>query len=296
MVGGSGRPFGARAGLEALHQRDWRPRDDATKAMVLEMRFDWPFEPPLSHQQIANILRLRRDTVQQWCKAETDRRRAVRERPAALPSMGGSPVGTFLPSAPKADPFASRYAAYDDATMAVAEEPFSWQEAAFRLAGLVYRADGGIALVFVGVRADGHVHLFGALVTRQAEDAFAIAKRIRALHAWGPLDAVLHSADCPKHHVEHQTHETLGRLLRELPFPLVPGPRSGDFRERLTETLEAGQFTIAAGPDAARARQEFQRAAARRGRGEGPAITALCYVLHHLQKLQGGEDRRWQRG
>ena len=261
----------------------WSARHPATRREVIRLRFNLGLKPPLSYRQIANWLGVSASMVQRTCLAEEERRAAL--PPKEELGAGLAPAGAHGGDPQAAAPSGPRYAAYDDATMAVAADPFSWQEAEFRFAGLVYRADGGTVLVFVGARADGYVHLFGARVTKQ-DDAFSLAKSLRALHKWGPVDAVLHSPDQPQEHLDRQTHETLERLLRELPFPLVPGPRSGDFRERLTETLEAGQFTIDAGPDADGARQELKRAATHRGHAEGPAITALCYILHYLQKRQ----------
>ncbi|MCY3887944.1 MAG: hypothetical protein OXG19_09650 [Chloroflexi bacterium] len=282
--------------FERVRQRS--ARDPATRPLATRLRFDLDMTPPLSYPQIGSLLGIGESTVRRWCKEERKRRaerrqRQDRETDSAAAGVPGWDAAldrdtSALPPAASRGP---RYAAYDDATMALAENPFSWQEADFRVAGLVYRADGGTTLVMIGAGADGHVHLFATRHSSTSEPPSSLAKSIRALHDWGPLDALLHSPDHPEPHRRQQTHETLERLLHDLPFPFAPGPRSGDFRERLTEILEAGQFTIAADSDAGPARQELRHAATGRDRGAGPALTALGYALERLTKLQEEQER-----
>lgn len=266
--------------LQAVSKRKWRPRDPATKAMALRLYFDMPVK--LSQQQIADAMGRRRDTIQPWCKAEADRGRV---RKCMVPSGPGEYPGMPRQRKPRKRFVVPRrklrYPAYDAATMAVAQHPFSWKQADRRLVGVPYSEQAVWPVVVVlGVGDDGHVHLFWE--DNNLLNGSSIARNIQQLHREAPVDAVVHTPP------QAPVHSDIAIDLKDWPlrtFSLNPHTPGADLRPHLTRRLEAGRFTLHT-TLCPKTHAELQAAArpADHPHPEGPFVLALCTVLEYLDQ------------
>ena len=280
----------ASAGMAPLSARN-----DAAWRLVAGLH-DLPLDPPLTAQQIAGFLGLKRKTVQGWLREHQCRRvpapppdpggEDAKEPPAA--ARGRKPAATtrrgkrLVPA-----PAARRHPAYDAANMAVAQHPFFWTKAARRVIGLPYAEQAPWpVLVVIGVRDDGHVHLFWE--DNSSRNGMAIANNIQELHTSAPVDAVVHTPPQDALHFriarDLQNWQPLGTPPQDK-FPLIPYTPGADLRPHLTRRLEAGRFTLSA-TLCPKTHAELQAVPRfnEDPESEGPFVRALCTVLAYLDQ------------